>query len=64
MPLISNVGRLYPSEPYVTLNNEQRKAMADHLATTGMLRLRDGLGRLGHEDMEAVARAIRVRLAT
>src|SRR5437868_13773706 len=27
-----NVGRLYPSEAYVTLNSEQRKAMADQLS--------------------------------
>src|ERR1051325_6734226 len=41
VPLTSNVGRLYPSEAYVTLNNEQRKAMADQLATISKLRLRD-----------------------
>ena len=33
VPLTSNAGRLYPSEAYVTLNGEQRKAMADQLAT-------------------------------
>jgi mRNA interferase MazF len=63
VPLTSNVGRLYPSEAYVTLNNEQRKAMADQLATISKLRLRDRLGRLDREDMEAVARAIRIQLA-
>ena len=63
VPLTSNVGRLYPSEAYVTLNNEQRKAMADQLATISKLRLRDRLGRLSREDMEAVARAIRIQLA-
>src|SRR5690348_2085029 len=51
VPLTSNVGRLYPSEAYVTLNNEQRKAMADQLATISRLRLRDRLGRLDREDM-------------
>jgi mRNA interferase MazF len=63
VPLTSNVGRLYPSEAYVTLNNEQRKAMADQLATISKLRLRDRLGRLDREDMEAIARAIRIQLA-
>ena len=29
VPLTSNVARLYPAEAYVTLNGEQRKAMAD-----------------------------------
>src|SRR5215208_6402480 len=62
VPLTSNVGRLYPSEAYVTLNNEQRKAMADQLATISKLSLRDRLGRLDREDMEAVARAIRIQL--
>jgi mRNA interferase MazF len=33
VPLTSNVGRLYPSEAYVTLQNERRKAMADQIAT-------------------------------
>ena len=63
VPLTSNIGRLYPSEAYVTLNNEQRKAMADQLATISKLRLRDRLGRLDREDMEAVARAICIQLA-
>lgn len=63
VPLTSNVSRLYPAEAYVTLDNEQRKAMADQLATISKLRLRDRLGRLDREDMEAVARAIRIQLA-
>jgi mRNA interferase MazF len=63
VPLTSNVGRLYPPEAYVTLNNEQRKAMADQLATISKLRLRDRLGHLDRENMEAVARAIRIQLA-
>src|SRR4051794_9937132 len=58
----SNVGRLYPSEAYVTLNNEQRQAMADQIATISKLRLRDRLRRLDRYDMEAVARAIRIQL--
>jgi mRNA interferase MazF len=62
VPLTSNVGRLYPSEAYVTLNGEQRKAMADQLSTISKLRLRETLGRLGREDMAAVERAIRLQL--
>lgn len=62
VPLTSNVGRLYPSEAYVTLNGERRKAMADQLSTISKLRLRDGLGRLSREDMGAVEKAIRVQL--
>ena len=60
--LTSNVGRLYPSEAYVTLQSEQRKAMADQIATVSKLRLKDRLGRLSREDMAAVERAIRLQL--
>jgi mRNA interferase MazF len=62
VPLTSNVGRLYPSEAYVTLQSEQRKAMADQIATVSKLRLKDRLGRLSREDMAAVERAIRLQL--
>jgi mRNA interferase MazF len=62
VPLTSNVGRLYPSEAYVTLNSERRKAMADQLSTISKLRLRDKMGHLSQEDMAAVERAIRVQL--
>ena len=33
VPLTSNVVRLYPSEAYVRLGGQQRKAMADQLST-------------------------------
>jgi len=35
--------RLYPAEACVTLNGEQRKAMADQIATASKLRLRSRL---------------------
>ena len=63
VPLTSNVGRLYPSEAYVTLQSEQRKAMADQIATVSKLRLRDRIGRLGRDDMAAIGRAICLQLA-
>jgi mRNA interferase MazF len=62
VPLTSNVSRLYPSEAYVTLNGEQRKAMADQLSTISKLRLRESAGRLGRDDMAAVERAICLQL--
>ena len=62
VPLTSNVGRLYPSGAYVTLNGEQRKAMADQLSTISKLRLRESLGCLGRDDMAAVERAICLQL--
>src|SRR5262252_3971433 len=62
VPLTSNVGRLYPSEAYVTLRGEQRKAMTDQLSTVSKLRLRERVGRLNREDMASVERAICVQL--
>ncbi len=62
VPLTSNAGRLYPSEAYVTLRGEQRKAMADQLSTISNRRLRDRMGSLTPQDMAAVERAIRVQL--
>ena len=55
VPLTSNVARLYPSEAYVRLGSDQRKAMADQLSTVSKQRLRN---RLDSEDMTAVERAI------
>lgn len=62
VPLTSNVGRLYPSEAYVTLKGEQRKALADQVATISKLRLRENIGRLSRDDMAAVERALCVQL--
>jgi len=62
VPLTSNIGRLYPSEAYVTLRGEQRKAMADQLSTISKLRLRERIGRLDRDGMVAVERAICVQL--
>jgi mRNA interferase MazF len=62
VPLTSNVDRLYPSEAYVRLNGQQRKAMADQLSTIGKERLRERLGRLERDDIAAVERAICLQL--
>jgi mRNA interferase MazF len=63
VPLTSSVGRLFPSEAFVTLEGERRKAMADQLATISKERLGGRLGRLNAAEMRAVERAIRVQLA-
>lgn len=63
VPLTSNVGRLYPSEAYVLLRGEQRKAMADQLTTASKQRLIALAGVLSSADMAAVEKAIRVQLA-
>jgi mRNA interferase MazF len=63
VPLTSNVGRLYPSEAYVLLGGEQRKAMADQLTTASKQRLITRAGVLSSADMAAVEKAIRVQLS-
>ena len=62
VPLTSNVAKLFPSEAYVDLGGEQRKAMADQLATVAKRRLVKRAGRLPGADMEAVGHAIAVQL--
>jgi mRNA interferase MazF len=62
VPLTSNVQRLYPCEAYVTLEGEQRKAVADQIATVSKKRLQKVAGRLSASDVSSVARAIRVQL--
>jgi mRNA interferase MazF len=62
VPLTSNVSRLYPSEAYVSLAGEQRKAMADQLTTISKQRFRERAGVLSTGDMRMVAEAIRTHL--
>ncbi len=62
VPLTSNVIKLFPSEAYVDLNGEQRKAMADQLATVSKIRLSERLGDLSPDDLRGVERAIKVQL--
>jgi mRNA interferase MazF len=62
VPVTSRVDRLYPSEAYITLGGEQRKAMADQLGTASKLRLRERIGQLTEADLTAVERAVRIQL--
>jgi mRNA interferase MazF len=62
VPLTTNISRLYPSEAYVRVNGEQRKAMADQLSTISKLRLRQRIGNLDRADIAAVERAICLQL--
>jgi mRNA interferase MazF len=63
VPLTRSTERLYPGEAYVTLDGQRRKAMADQIATSSKLRLRERIGRLEPDDLAAVDRAIRTQLA-
>jgi mRNA interferase MazF len=62
VPLTSDVARLYPCEAYVWVNGNQRKAMADQIATADKRALKERIARLSPADMESVDRAILVHL--
>ncbi len=62
VPLTSNIERLYPSEAYVSIKGERRKAMADQLATISKSRLSNRLAKLSTVDMEQVEKVIRIQL--
>jgi mRNA interferase MazF len=62
VPLTSNVERLYPSEAYVLVRGQRRKAMADQLTTASKERLKTRIGELSPADLEGVERAILVQL--
>lgn len=62
VPLTTNVARLYPGEAYVSVNGEQRKALATQIMTVSKERLSTQVARISREDLEAVARAMAVQL--
>lgn len=62
VPVTSNVERLYPSETYVSVRGQRRKAMADQLTTVSKSRLSSKLGQLTHLDLELVEHAILIQL--
>jgi mRNA interferase MazF len=62
IPLTSQISKIYPGEAMVTLNGEQRKAMADQVMTASKQRLRTKLGSLDSKDMTAVENALLLQL--
>ncbi len=62
VPVTSNIDRLYPSEAYVMVKGQRRKAMADQLTTVSKARLSSKLGQLSHSDLDQVERVILVQL--
>jgi mRNA interferase MazF len=62
VPLTSNIGRIYPSEAVIMVNDSQNKAMADQLTTVSKLRLSNQVGRLTQSDMRRVEHIVRVQL--
>ncbi len=62
VPLTSNTARLYPSEAYVTFNDNKGKAMADQLTTVSKKRLVGIAGKISLEEMRKIGEAIKVQL--
>jgi mRNA interferase MazF len=62
VPLTTQVGRVYPSEAVVMLNDRQSKAMADQLTTVSKQRLINRAGRLINADMRKVEHVVKVHL--
>jgi len=62
VPLTSGVGKLYPSESYVTFRGKKAKAMADQITTVSKKRLINQARSLSATDMEGIGRALTVQL--
>ena len=62
VPLTGSVGKLYPSESYITLRRKKSKAMADQLTTVSKKRLINQAGSASKTELEGLERAILVQL--
>ena len=62
VPITSQVAKVYPGEALVTVNGEQRKAMADQIMTASKQRLKSKLGDLSRTDMTAVENAVLLQM--
>ncbi len=62
VPLTSSVGKLYPSEAYITLQGKKAKAMADQLTTVSKKRIINQVGSLSQTDLDGIKRAIMLQL--
>ena len=62
VPLTSSLGKLYPSETYVTFRKKKAKAMADQLTTVSKKRLINPAGSISSTEMEGITQAITTQL--
>ncbi len=62
VPLTSSVGKLYPSETYVTFRGKRAKAMADQLTTVSKKRLINPAGSISSTEMEGIGQAITIQM--
>ena len=62
VPLTTNVGRVYPGETIVEINDRPHKAMADQLTTMSKERIVAFFGTLSDGDAENVDAIVRLHL--
>ena len=62
VPLTGSVGKLYPSESYVTFRGKKAKAMADQLTTVSKKRLINPAGSVSQNEIDGIDRAIMIQL--
>jgi mRNA interferase MazF len=62
VPITSQVAKIYPGEALVTVDGEQRKAMADQIMTASKQTLKSKLGSLSRADMTAVENAVLLQM--
>ena len=62
VPITSRIGRLYPSEAYITFKGKKSKAMADQLTTVSKKRLVALAGSVSKADMEGIVQAVSIQL--
>ncbi len=62
VPLTSNTEHLYPGEALVNLNGKLGKAMADQIMASDKARLKNRIGKLVKEDIQAIEDAILIHL--
>ncbi len=62
IPLTSKIQKLYPGEAKISLNGEDRKAMADQITTASKLRLKTRLGKISTQDVSRIEAAVLLQL--
>jgi mRNA interferase MazF len=62
VPLSSKIQKLYPSESYVMIKNQQSKAMVDQIATVDKRRLQKKISEASPEDINALNKIIQRHL--
>jgi len=62
IPMTSSVGKLYPSETYITFRGKKAKAMADQLTTVSKKRLINQAGTVSNAELDGINRVISIQL--